>query len=168
MTTKATDQQAGKESVKTSRRRKRILAVASGGGHWVQLRRLAPAFDDHDVAYLTTEPSYRSEVAPARFYTVKDASRWNKFGLLRQAFQILWILLRLRPETIITTGAAPGFFAVRMGKWLGARCVWLDSIANAEKLSLSGERAGPVADLWLTQWEHLASQDGPKCRGSVL
>lgn len=148
--------------------RKRILAVASGGGHWVQLRRLAPAFEGHEVVYLTTEPSYKSEVAPAKFFTVKDASRWNKFGLIKQAFQVLWILLRFRPHKVITTGAAPGFFAVRLGKLLGAECCWLDSIANAEQLSLSGERAGPAADLWLTQWEHLAAPDGPKCKGSVL
>ena len=45
--------------------KQRVLAVASSGGHWVQLRRLAPAFEDHDVAYLTTDPGHRSEVAGA-------------------------------------------------------------------------------------------------------
>jgi cellulose synthase/poly-beta-1,6-N-acetylglucosamine synthase-like glycosyltransferase len=72
------------------------------------------------------------------------------------------------PHKVITTGAAPGFFAVRLGKLLGAQCCWLDSIANAERLSLSGERAGPVADLWLTQWPGLASPHGPHYQGAVL
>jgi len=35
-------------------------------------------------------------------------------------------------------------------------------------LSLSGRRVGPWADLWLTQWEHLARPEGPEYRGSVL
>lgn len=69
---------------------------------------------------------------------------------------------------IISTGAAPGYFALRMGKWFRARTVWVDSIANVEELSLSGARAGRHADLWLTQWEHLAQPGGPEYRGSVL
>ena len=28
--------------------------------------------------------------------------------------------------------------------------------------------AGKVADLWLTQWPHLAGGDGPRCAGSVF
>ena len=68
----------------------------------------------------------------------------------------------------ITTGVAPGYFAVRIGKWLGARVVWVDSVANAEELSLSGHKAGSFVDLWLTQWPHLAGEGGPQCFGSVL
>jgi len=35
-------------------------------------------------------------------------------------------------------------------------------------MSMSGELAGRHADLWLTQWEQLASESGPVFRGSVL
>ena len=42
--------------------KQRVLAVASSGGHWVQLRRLAPAFEGQDVAYLTTDAGHRAEV----------------------------------------------------------------------------------------------------------
>jgi hypothetical protein len=69
---------------------------------------------------------------------------------------------------VITTGAAPGYFAVRIGKLLGARVVWLDSVANAGELSMSGRKAGSFVDLWLTQWPHLARDKGPACHGSVL
>jgi hypothetical protein len=69
---------------------------------------------------------------------------------------------------VITTGAAPGYFAVRIGKLLGARVVWVDSIANAEELSLSGQKAGSFVDLWLTQWPQLARECGPKHFGNVL
>jgi hypothetical protein len=69
---------------------------------------------------------------------------------------------------VISTGAAPGLFGVAIGSLLGARTIWVDSIANGEELSLSGHRARRFADLWLTQWPHLASKDGPFYRGSVL
>ena len=80
----------------------------------------------------------------------------------------LGLVFRERPDVVITTGAAPGYFGVRFGKWLGARVVWVDSVANAEELSLSGEKAGTFVDLWLTQWAHLAREGGPECLGSVL
>jgi UDP-N-acetylglucosamine:LPS N-acetylglucosamine transferase len=145
----------------------RILAVASRGGHWVQLRRLAPAFHDQDVAYLTTEAGYRSDVGEARFYTVPDASRWSKIDVLRCALAVVRVLLRERPSVVISTGAAPGYLAIRFGAWLGARTIWIDSVANVEELSLSGRWASARADLCLTQWPHL--QGGPvRYLGAVL
>lgn len=134
----------------------RILAVASSGGHWVQLRRLRPAFEGHDVAYLTTDEGHRHEVAPARFYTVGDANRWSKVALLRTAAKVLRVVLRERPDVVVSTGAAPGYLAIRCAALLGARTVWIDSVANVEELSLSGRMASATADLCLTQWPHLA------------
>ena len=77
-------------------------------------------------------------------------------------------MARVRPDAVITTGAAPGYFALRLGRLFGARTIWIDSMANAEELSLSGQKARRHADLWLTQWEHLAKPDGPQFLGSVL
>ena len=148
--------------------RKRVLAIASGGGHWVQLLRLRPALEQHDVAYATVNPAYRPQVAGHRFYVVTDATRWNKLRLIRMSFEILRLLLRERPHVVISTGAAPGYVALRLARWLGARTCWIDSIANVEQLSLSGRRIGPHADLWLTQWPHLAEPDGPRYEGAVL
>jgi UDP-N-acetylglucosamine:LPS N-acetylglucosamine transferase len=160
----------------------RVLAVASSGGHWIQLLRLRPAWRDCDVTYLTTEESYgrqlRSQAErdgdfPPRFYTTVSANRWQKLRLLRQLLTIVWIVVKVKPAVVCTTGAAPGYFAIRIGKLLGARTVWIDSIANAETMSLAGLKAGKHVDLWLTQWEAVAageSHDGrrPEYWGAVL
>jgi UDP-N-acetylglucosamine:LPS N-acetylglucosamine transferase len=148
-------------------RRIRILAVASTGGHWVQLRRLTPAFDDHEVVYLTTDAGHRAEVAPARLYTVADGNRSDKLALVRCVVKILHVLIRERPDVVISTGAAPGYLALRCARLLGARTVWIDSMANAEQLSMSGRMASGTADLCLTQWPHLAIGE-VKYMGSVL
>lgn len=158
------------------------MAVASGGGHWVQLRRMRPAWSDCHVSYVTTNPGYAKEVREDTlvqsaevpgFYTVVDANRWQKFRLLKQLAQLCFLLLRIRPDVVVTTGAAPGFFALRVGKLLGARTVWVDSIANAEELSLSGQKANSCADLYLTQWPQLvgsidAQKQRPGYSGSVI
>ena len=156
-------------NIREAQARRRVLAVSSGGGHWVQLLRVVPAMAEQDVAFVTVDASYRTQIPPGnRFYTVCDATRWNKVRLLRMGLKLMWILLRERPDVVISTGAAPGFFALRAGHFLGARTVWIDSIANVERLSLSGQKIGPYATLWLTQWPHLARQDGPHYAGAVL
>ena len=152
----------------TPKRRRRILAVSSGGGHWLELLRLRPAFEGHDVAYVTVRPSYRTHLTDERFYVVNDATRWNKFGLMLCALRLLWVLIRERPDVVISTGAAPGYLALALGRMMGARTCWLDSIPNSEKLTRSGEAVRRWATLWLTQWPHLATPDGPRYEGSVL
>jgi hypothetical protein len=146
----------------------KILAVASGGGHWVQLLRLRPAFDGYEVTYVTVNAAYAADVPGHRLRVINDATRWDKLGLLRMALRLLWILMVERPEVIVSTGAAPGYFAIRMGRWFGARAVWIDSMANVEQLSLSGQRVGRFANLWLTQWPHLERPGGPHYAGAVI
>jgi UDP-N-acetylglucosamine:LPS N-acetylglucosamine transferase len=149
-------------------KRNKVLAVASSGGHWVQLRRVVPAFAESEVVYVTVIDSYRSQVPENRFYSVNDATRWDKLGLILLAFRLAWIIVKERPSVVISTGAAPGYFAVFLGRLFGAKTIWIDSMANIEDLSMSGSRAGRYADLWLTQWPHLAKAEGPHYGGSVL
>lgn len=147
---------------------KRILAVASPGGHWSELLRLRPAFAGHDVAFVTTQAGARAEVLGHRFHVVPDANADTRLRLLWLLLRMAAVVLRERPDVVISTGAAPGYFALRLGRYLGARTLWLESIANAEEFSFSTRLVKPYADLMLTQWPDMARADGPFYRGSVL
>lgn len=149
-------------------RNRRVLAVSSGGGHWVQMLRLRPAFEGHRVTYVTVRRSYAEDVPGQRFRTIVDATRWNRVKLVMLGAQLVFIMLRERPHVVISTGAAPGYFALRLGRLFGARTVWLDSIANIERMSMTGDLVRPWADAWLTQWRHLAGESGPSFEGAVL
>jgi UDP-N-acetylglucosamine:LPS N-acetylglucosamine transferase len=145
----------------------KLLAVASGGGHWIQLLRLRPAFEQTEVSWLTTQRDYAKDVT-GPLHVVRDANMWNKLALATMFVQVAWLLLRIRPDVVVTTGAAPGFAAILFGRLLGARTIWVDSIANSEVLSGSGAKAGRWAHVWLTQWEHLAKPAGPHYWGAVI
>ncbi len=134
----------------------------------MQLLRLRPAFEGFDVVYVSRDPSSKADVPGARFLTIGDASRSQKLAFIMVVLQALWILIRVRPSVIITTGAAPGLVTLALGKSLfRAKTVWIDSIANVEKLSGSGVLAARFADVRLTQWPDLA-EDGVEHWGSVL
>jgi UDP-N-acetylglucosamine:LPS N-acetylglucosamine transferase len=148
---------------------RKVLAIASGGGHWVQLRRIMPAFEGLDVAYASVDPSSAADVPGHAFYAFRDVSRRDRLGFVMLGAQMARILLRERPDVVITTGSAPCLIALGLAKtFLRARTIWIDSVANAERLSSSGAQARRVADVWLTQWEHLARPEGPHYWGSVL
>jgi UDP-N-acetylglucosamine:LPS N-acetylglucosamine transferase len=144
------------------------LAVASRGGHWIQLLRLRPAFEGAVVTFVTTAREYQSMIPGQRFRVVAESNRSRKLLLVWTTLQLLWIIFRERPTTIISTGAAPGFLAIRLGRLLRIRTMWVDSIANAEELSLSGRLALKHADVVLTQWEHLAQPGVVDFQGSVV
>lgn len=137
---------------------KRLLLVASGGGHWVQLSRLSPAFEGHHALYATTMRGVQAPSGGRAVEFVHDASRSQPTMFVLLILQVLFLVLKFRPHVIITTGAAPGLVALQIGKLFGARTVWIDSLANVKKISLSGRLAERYADLWLTQWPHLVEQ----------
>lgn len=153
--------------------RRRILAVASSGGHWIQLRRMSAAFPAGETTWVSTSPGHRNEVFPDDFRLVPDCNRWDKIAVMKSALKMAWVVIRLRPTHVVTTGAAPGYFAILFSKFLNARTLWIDSVANAEELSMSGTKArGAATEVW-SQWSELATpgEDGRvevEYHGSVL
>lgn len=147
---------------------KKILAVSSGGGHWIEMLRLRPAFSGHSVMFVTVRRDYADDVPGHAFRTVNDATGWSYLASLQLLLRMAWIVFLVRPDVVVSTGAAPGYFAIRLGKLLGAKTIWVDSLANVEELSRAGRLAGPHADLWLTQWPDLARAPGPLFGGQVL
>ena len=148
---------------------RRVLAIASAGGHWVQMRRLSGALEGFDVAYVSTYADLAESVAGHRFYAVTDVTRRNPFRLFGAALQLWRVLRKERPDVVVTTGALPGLVGIAIAKLLTpARTVWIDSIANCDEISTSGRKARRFADQWLTQWPDLARPDGPHYWGAVL
>jgi hypothetical protein len=141
----------------TIRDERRILAIASGGGHWIELARLSPALEPFDTLYVTTLPEIVSPTGTRNVRIVTDASRSHPLRLLKLAVELLWLLIRFRPHIIVSTGAAPGLLAIAIGDLFGCRSVWIDSVANADELSMSGRLVKRWATVRMTQWEHLAS-----------
>ena len=148
---------------------RKVMAVASGGGHWVELRRIMPAFAGTEVFYVSTETEADADLAPARYYPITNVTRKSRLAFLSTVRQLYAIVRAERPEVVVTTGAAPGFVALALAKTLcRSRTVWIDTVAQTEGMTLSGRLARPFADAWLVQWPHLAKPGGPDCWGAVL
>lgn len=152
----------------TANDRKRILAIASGGGHWQQLMLMRPAFEGHDVTFATTLPGLPEQFDARPYHLIPDCNRDEKAAALACTLRLAGLILRLRPQVILSTGALPGVIALAIGRAMGARTIWVDSVANAEEMSSSGRLARRFAHLWMSQWEHVAAEAGADYAGAVL
>lgn len=149
----------------------KILAIASAGGHWQQLMELRPAWDDLGpgaALYATTLPDLPDQFGAAPAVIVPDCNRNAPLAVLRCTWALARLIRAERPAVVISTGALPGVIALALGRVAGARTVWLDSVANAEEMSMSGRLARRVADLWLSQWPEVARAQGATYIGSIL
>jgi NADPH:quinone reductase-like Zn-dependent oxidoreductase len=134
----------------------------------MQLLRLRPAFAGAEVHYATVDGSASVMVAPAPVHLYPDANKDTKLRLIVAALRLLVIVLRVRPDVVVSTGAAGGYFAIRFARMIGARTVFIDSIANARQLSVTAGICRGVADQVLSQWPAVARASGTACWGAVL
>ena len=103
------------------------MAIASGGGHWVQLRRIMPAFAGLEVFYVSVDPSSATDVPGCTYYAIRDVSRRDRLGFALLVAQLARILARERPDVVITTGSAPCLVALGLAKaFLRARTIWIE------------------------------------------
>lgn len=146
----------------------RVLAVASAGGHWHQMMQIAPAFEGAAITFASTDADLGEVHALPDFLRLRDYNKNEPLGVLKGVFETCRTVRRIRPDVVISTGAAPGLLCLFWGRVFGAKTIWVDSIANSAELSLSGRLATRFCHIVLTQWAHLAT--GPKLQhwGSIL
>jgi len=135
--------------------RPRLCLAASGGGHLRQLLDLEPAWAPFEHFFLTEETALGRSLAertPTHFvdHVALGQGRlgapWRMIvSAVRNLFQSAAIIVRERPDFVITTGAGSVFFAVLCARLTGARIVVIESFARFESLSVFAKVAGPLA-----------------------
>lgn len=153
----------------------RLVAGASTGGHVNELLILLEAAHGRwpcmPVAYVTTMEigvkSFKSFGQPVHVLGEADRTKpLQSVGVLLRAFLLAW---RLKPDVVVTTGSMPLAVFSLWARLLGARIVWIDSVAQVERMSASGRLARRYADLCLVQWpEVAASQPGVEYAGELF
>lgn len=155
--------------------RDKVLAIASPGGHWIQLNKICnPLESRHNIIYATPSTMYqkkgnKQKQSARKVFNILDAAADSKLRLIPLAFQLLFLIIKERPGTIISTGAAPGLIGILIARYIGIKTVWIDSIANVKSLSRSGRMIKSHAHIVLTQWEPLSQEpDKVSYHGAIL
>ncbi|MHC4475837.1 MAG: PssD/Cps14F family polysaccharide biosynthesis glycosyltransferase [Planctomycetota bacterium] len=148
----------------------KVCLATSGGGHLSQLLKLAESWQGYDCVYITTTEVVQDKLRKlGKVYLVGECNRQHPMKVAGVFWRCLKVVLRERPHVLISTGAAAGCMACFLGKLRGAKVIWIDSITNVERISLSGRMVRYIADLFFVQWPQLAEQyDNVEYVGSVI
>jgi UDP-N-acetylglucosamine:LPS N-acetylglucosamine transferase len=134
----------------------KICLAASAGGHISQLLKLSSSWNGHETFCVTTTEVVRNKLNKlGEVYVVGECNRQHLVRVIAVLVRCIRIVLRERPDVIISTGAAAGCMLCFLGKMFGAKVIWIDSITNVERISLSGRMVRYIADLFLVQWPEL-------------
>lgn len=136
-----------------------LCLPASPGGHLEQLRLLLPAVGDLPHVFITP-PSPQAEALRAqghRVVSISDPHR-NPAKLARNCARAAWLVLRERPRVVVSCGGGLTIPFCLAAKSLGARLIYIETIAQVDDLSLSGRIAYPFADHFFVQWPGSASR----------
>lgn len=132
--------------------------VSSSGGHWEELMCLRSIAEEHDTFYVTEEGGQAGDSSLKHLYLLPQINRRQK-DFCRRFLKLLVsagkIMLREKPDVVVTTGALISFPFCLYGKLMGAKVIYLESFARVNDRSLTGKLVYPFADLFLVQWESL-------------
>ena len=141
---------------------KKVLFIASSGGHLSELMQLEKMFKNYD-SYLVTEKS-KSTLFLKDKYTNKVrylifGTRYHPFTyffkLIYNTFKSLFIYIKIKPKYIVTTGAHTAGPMCLIGKIFGSKIIFIESFANSSSKSITGKIVYKFADLFIVQWENM-------------
>lgn len=135
----------------------KFCLTSSAGGHLHELLlaiRNIDATNSYWVMY--NSPHVRKFCSDKKHYFVMNTSPTNKLTWLVNAAKSLLILLRERPDVIISTGAGVSFPTMWLGKKIfGVKVIYIASAADVTQPARTPYRAYGIADIFLVQWPEM-------------
>ena len=143
-------------------KKKKVLFISSTGGHLKELLQLKKLFGKYD-SYLITEKTdstkklkdeYKEKMGYMVFGT-KDHMLTYPFKLLANCFISVYYFIKIRPKYIVTTGTHTAGPICYLGKIFGSKVIYIETMANISKKTITGKLIYPIADLFIVQWKSM-------------
>lgn len=151
-----------------ARNRTTIVAAASAGSSWDELVLLAPTLGLSDVVYATTDTIAAERSGVTNAVRLPACKLSKPLSAIMCAFVAMRLVLKHRPDVVVSTGGAPGLLCIVAGRLIGVRTLWIDSMVFSTEMSTCGKLALSIATECWVQWEHLAQGNRPRFFGSVI
>lgn len=136
----------------------KIILAASGGGHLEQIKQLDSLKDDNDVLYLVTKNGANRDMDNVLFVPrYRNNTRLLKYlDFLRILVKSLYYILRVRPDAVISTGAAATYpICWLQKKLMRKKVVYIESFARKTDGSKTGRMVYKFADHFIIQRKEL-------------
>jgi beta-1,4-N-acetylglucosaminyltransferase len=135
----------------------RICLVCSAGGHFFELYSLNPLWKQHDCFWVTFKrEDTQYLLREGKVYWAYSPTNRNLKNLIRNFFLAAKIIPREKPQMIFSTGAGVGVPFLVIGRILGIRTLYIESMARTNGLSLTGRLVYPFVHDFYVQWPELS------------
>ena len=143
-------------------KKKKVLFISSTGGHLQELLQLKPIFKKYDTYLITEKTSstldlkneYGKKIGYL-IYGTKDHPLVYPFKLIANCFKSLYLYFKFHPKYIVTTGAHTAGPMCCIGKIFGSKIIYIETMANISKKTITGKLIYHFADLFIVQWESM-------------
>lgn len=132
----------------------KLCLVCYSGGHLYQLYLLREWWEKHPRYWVTFK------TADALSLLQEEKVHWAYFpatrsikNLIRNSYLALKVLLKERPDIIVSTGAAVSVPFFYLGKLLGCKLVFIEVYDRIETPTLTGRLVYPISDVFILQWQ---------------
>ncbi len=128
---------------------------------------LQDAWAEHDTFWITYDAPRTRGLD--RAHLLRNIGT-NRFRMLAASLRLLWILMKERPQLLISTGAEIAIPAFYLARLLGIRTIFIEVWTRVSRPTGTGRLVYPVADRFYVQWPDMLASYGPKARfeGSLL
>lgn len=134
----------------------KICLVGSSGGHLTHLYMLKPFWKDKERFWATFDKEdARSLLKGEKIYPVYYPSNRSIKALMINTIRAIKILRKERPNLIISSGAAPAIPFFWIGKFMGAKTIYVEVVDRIDKSTIAGKLCHPVADKFIVEWEEM-------------
>ena len=145
-----------------SNNKKKVLFIASTGGHLSELMQLQSIYEDYDYRLITEKTNstkglnnkFKNRVGYLVFGS-KDHKFSYLFKFTYNCFKSLFMYLTFNPSVIVTTGTHTAVPMCYIGKFFGSKIIFIETFANSKTKTLSGRLVYPIADEFIVQWESM-------------
>jgi beta-1,4-N-acetylglucosaminyltransferase len=118
----------------------------------VEVQRLAPVYNKYEHFYFTFKSGLTAEIEKnVRVRSIPNIVRRNPLSWFVGALLSGYIAIVERPDVVITTGAGIVVFFCIFAKALGAKLVFIESIARTERPTLTARFLYPFTDMFIVQ-----------------
>lgn len=134
--------------------KKKLCLISSSGGHFEQLKMLKKLKDKYKI-YIVSEKTEYKEESDYTLFAGSDSKVISMWHLFLNIFQSIWIILKEKPDVVITTGTMVAFPTILWAKILNKKIIYIETFARV----YGGTRAGRFVykhhlyDLFIYQWE---------------
>lgn len=132
----------------------KVCLVGSSGGHLAHLYMLKPFWYNKERFWVTFDKEdARSLLKDEKMYSCYYPTNRSLKALIKNTIIALKVLIKEKPDLIISSGAAVAVPFFYLGKLFGAKLIYIEVFDRIDKPTMTGKIVYPIADKFIVQWE---------------